>query len=75
MKRRRALIETVAMGTGAWDALPEQSRRAFIHNAPTWLDTAHDPTYGTLDIHQLAGITAPVLVTGGGHSDPVDLVP
>ncbi|MGH8932363.1 MAG: alpha/beta fold hydrolase [Egibacteraceae bacterium] len=68
----RQLIEAVAVGPGAWDALPEQTRRTLVHNAPTWLDTAHDPTYGEVDVDQLAGITAPVLVTGGAHSDPAD---
>lgn len=69
----RLLIDDPAvMGTGAWDALPEQTRRTFIHNGPTWLDTARDPTYGLLDVDQLAGITVPVMMSGGAHSDPAD---
>jgi pimeloyl-ACP methyl ester carboxylesterase len=67
----RLLVDDPAVGgPGAWDALPEQARRTFIHNAPTWLDVAHDPTYGIFDLDQLAGITQPVMLTIGGNSDP-----
>jgi pimeloyl-ACP methyl ester carboxylesterase len=66
----RLFMETVAMGPGAWDALPEQMRRTFTYNAPTWLDDVHDPTQGVLDIGQLAALSLPVLLTGGGRSGP-----
>lgn len=68
----RLVIETVAMGPGAWDALPQQSRRTFIHNGPTWLDHANDPTQGSLNPDDLTRISVPTLLTEGGHSDPVD---
>jgi pimeloyl-ACP methyl ester carboxylesterase len=69
----RMLIDGVAAGPGAWDALPEQSRRTFIQNAPTWLDTARDPAYGVLDADLLPALPMPVLVTGGAHSHPADV--
>jgi pimeloyl-ACP methyl ester carboxylesterase len=68
----RLVIEIFVRGPGAWDALPEQTRRTLVHNAPTWLDTVHDPTYGTLDLDKLTGITVPVLLTEGAHGHPMD---
>jgi pimeloyl-ACP methyl ester carboxylesterase len=69
----RALIDDPAvMGPGAWNTLPEQSRRTFIHNAPTWLDYAKDPTQGILPPDRLATVAMPVLLTTGADSDPVD---
>jgi pimeloyl-ACP methyl ester carboxylesterase len=68
----RMLIDGVAGGPGTWEALPEQSRRTFIHNAPTWLDTARDPSYGVVDADLLPALPMPVLVTCGARSHPAD---
>ena len=67
----RMFMETVAIGPGAWDALPEPSRQTFTQNAPTALDDVNDPTRGTLDLSRLALLTFPVLLTVGGRSDPL----
>jgi len=69
----RMLIDGVAVGPGGWEALPEQSRRTFIRNAPTWLDTARDPAYGVIDADLLAALAMPVLVSHGDHSHPADV--
>jgi pimeloyl-ACP methyl ester carboxylesterase len=69
----RLMMEGVALGPGSWDALPEQTRRTFVHNAPTWLDTARDPSYGFLGTGELGRVSMPVLLTGGDQSDPGDL--
>jgi pimeloyl-ACP methyl ester carboxylesterase len=70
----RLLVESVAMGPGAWDSLPEQTRRTLAHNGPTWLETALDPEYGRVDPDAIAALDVPVLVSdGGGGSDPVDV--
>ncbi len=64
----RLFMETVAMGPGAWEAMPEELRRTVTQNAPTFLD---DVTEAIGAIGPLAGITHPVLLTGGGHSYPL----
>lgn len=69
----RVVMEDAALGPGAWAALPEASRRLFVHNAPPWLDTARDPTYGRIDPDDLARLTMPVLLTVGGEALPTDV--
>ena len=69
----RVVIEDAALGAGAWDALPERTRRAFVHNAPPWLETARDPAYGRIAPEALAGRCAvPTLLTVGGEAFPMD---
>lgn len=67
----RVFMDTVVIGPGGWDALPEQMRQTYFHNASTVLNDFHDPTLGTLDIDQLAGLDVPVLLAGGGLSNPL----
>jgi len=68
----RVVIEDAALGAGAWDALPERTRRAFVHNAPPWLETARDPAYGRIAPEALAALTVPTLLTVGGEAFPMD---
>jgi hypothetical protein len=39
----RLFFETIAFGPGAWEQLPEQSRRTFVANAPVFLAEMRDP--------------------------------
>ncbi|MGW6710232.1 alpha/beta fold hydrolase [Streptomyces sp. NPDC054956] len=66
----RLFVETVAMGPGMWDRLPEQARVTFVHNAPTFLDEQSDPDWAKLDLEGLARCEAPVLLSGGTQSPP-----
>ena len=66
----RRFFDTVAIGPGAWEQLPEEARQRFIFNAPTWLDENRDPEWNELDAALLAGFGPPALVTQGGQSEP-----
>jgi pimeloyl-ACP methyl ester carboxylesterase len=66
----RHFVEAVAMGRGAWEGLPEQTRRTFTFNAPTFLHDSTEEVRGLLDADELASISAPVLLTVGGHTPP-----
>jgi pimeloyl-ACP methyl ester carboxylesterase len=44
----RQFVETIALGPGGWDRLPEPMRQTFIFNAPTFLDETRDPNGLTL---------------------------
>ena len=66
----REFVETIAVGPGAWEALPRRVRETFIFNAPTWLDEMQDPEVMELDRDSLHGFAAPALLTMGGKSPP-----
>lgn len=71
----RRFIETIALGPGAWELLPEDMRQVMTFNAPTFLEDAGVPAQGVLDADDLAGVTAPVLLTIGARSpSPFPLV-
>ncbi len=63
-------IEEVALGPGMWEQTPVESRRIFIHNAPTFLDTMGGPRWADLDLEVLARCSCPVLLTEGAQSPP-----
>jgi pimeloyl-ACP methyl ester carboxylesterase len=56
-------VEEVVLGPGAWQQLPERSRRTMVANAPTILDLEADPLSAVPP--RLADIKAPVLLTDG----------
>lgn len=66
----RRFVETIAFGPGEWDRLPEDVRRTFIVNAPTFLDETRDPESLQLDLGALARFHARALVTHGTTSAP-----
>jgi len=66
----RQFVETIAFGPGAWQGLPEEARKTFVFNAPTWLDEVHDPEALEIDLSELHGFTAPALLTRGDQSPP-----
>jgi pimeloyl-ACP methyl ester carboxylesterase len=67
----REFVETIALGPGAWDALPDSVRETFIFNAPTWLDEVKDPDVLELDLSRLRTFAAPALLTMGDRSPPL----
>jgi pimeloyl-ACP methyl ester carboxylesterase len=66
----RLFFETVVFGPGAWEQLPEQSRRTFVTNAPTFLEEMRDPEQLRIDLDGLARFPHPTLLTNGGESKP-----
>ena len=60
----RHFIEAVALGPGTWQMLPDDSRRTFIANAATFLDTIGDPQWDTAPEPN----DVPVLLTDGDAS-------
>lgn len=66
----RRFVETIALGPGGWELLPEEMRRVMTCNAPTFLDDAAVPAQGVMDTDDLIGLTAPVLLTIGAQSPP-----
>ena len=66
----RQFVETIAFGPGAWPKLPEELRKTFVFNAPTWLDEVHDPEALEIDLGGLRGFAAPALLTIGDQSAP-----
>jgi pimeloyl-ACP methyl ester carboxylesterase len=66
----RRFVETIAMGPGAWDALPESRRATFVTNASTFLDEQRDPDGATMDVEALRRFSAPTLLTHGEQSPP-----
>jgi pimeloyl-ACP methyl ester carboxylesterase len=66
----RQFVETIAFGPGAWRDLPEEVKKTFVFNAPTWLDEVHDPEALEIDLSGLRAFAAPALLTIGDQSAP-----
>lgn len=66
----RLFFETIALGRGAWEQLPQQSRRTYVSNAPTFLAEMRDPEQLRLDLEGLARFPHPTLLTNGDNSRP-----
>lgn len=62
-------IENIVFGPGTWEELPEESRKKFIYNAPTFLDEQRDPEWMKIDKEALSGIRIPVFLTHGQRSE------
>jgi pimeloyl-ACP methyl ester carboxylesterase len=61
-------FEHVALGRGAWAALPEPVRAAFVANARTYLGELRDPDNVAADHRVLEQVVAPVLLNNGDQS-------
>jgi len=61
-------IEEIALGPGMWPALPIETRRALVANAPTFVDLLGDPDWSA--VPSLARTDAPILLTDGDSSPP-----
>jgi pimeloyl-ACP methyl ester carboxylesterase len=66
----RQFVETIAVGEGAWEQLPERLRNTFIFNAPTFLDETQDPEGMVVDLGALERFQSPALVSRGDQSAP-----
>jgi pimeloyl-ACP methyl ester carboxylesterase len=63
--------DTVALGPGAWGAMPPQAQQTLINNAPTFLDEACDPEQLTFDPKWLSTFSRQALLTLGDQSPPL----
>jgi pimeloyl-ACP methyl ester carboxylesterase len=63
-------VEQVAIGPGAWEAMPAEVRQTFIDNALTWVDEQRDPHWADIDLSQLLRLPCPVLFSRGDQSFP-----
>jgi pimeloyl-ACP methyl ester carboxylesterase len=67
----RQFVETLALGPGTWQKLPPDVRRAYVFNAPTFLDEMNEPeTAMSIDLARLAAFKQPMLLTQGGQGAP-----
>jgi pimeloyl-ACP methyl ester carboxylesterase len=60
----RHFVDAVALGPGAWQTLPEETRRTMVANAATFLDLLGDPHWD--DVPESTGL--PVMLTDGDAS-------
>jgi pimeloyl-ACP methyl ester carboxylesterase len=65
----RQFMETIALGPGTWEQLPEEARQTFIFNAATFLDELRDPECLKLDLYSLDNFSKPTLLTQGDQSE------
>ena len=63
-------VENVAIGPGAWNALPAEQRATLAANAGTFAEETQDPNGFGIDVDGLAQLDVRVLVTGGTESPP-----
>jgi pimeloyl-ACP methyl ester carboxylesterase len=61
-------VETIGIGKGAWDKLPDNMHQIFIHNASTWYTQITNPESIEFDIKQIANFRKPTLLTTGSLS-------
>jgi pimeloyl-ACP methyl ester carboxylesterase len=61
-------MESIAFGPGAWASLPDETKRTFMRNAPTFLDEARDPDALDIDVDRLRRFRGPALLTQSDQS-------
>jgi pimeloyl-ACP methyl ester carboxylesterase len=66
----RTFLNDLAIGPGAWEALPPKGKAIFIDNAPTFLAEAHDSSALDSLFSKLQQFKGPVLLTEGEQSLP-----
>lgn len=66
----RQFVETIAFGPGAWERIPESTRKTAVFNAPTFLDEMHDPEVFAIDLARLRTFPRPALLTRGENGPP-----
>jgi len=64
----RLFVEQIALGPGAWDALPAEIRDLLVRNGRTFLDDLGDPGWADLAPLGPGGLGRPALVTRGSES-------
>ena len=58
-------VETIGIGVGAWDKLPEEMHKVFVSNALTWYNQITDPDSIKFDLNLLAKFKKPALLSNG----------
>ena len=66
----RQFAETISLGPGGWEQLPDEGRQTSIFNAPTYLDELRDPESLAIDLQGLANFSSSALLTDGDQSEP-----
>jgi pimeloyl-ACP methyl ester carboxylesterase len=66
----RQFVEEVALGPGAWEMLPQPLRATMVDTAPTIVAEQRDRDWANIDVAELSGIRAPVLLSQGDQSPP-----
>lgn len=61
----RRFVEELALGPGAWEALPEAVRTLFVDNAPAFAAEQRDGSWSDLDTDELAANRPRLLLTKG----------
>ena len=61
-------VETIGIGTGAWNKLPESTHKIFINNAITWYNQMTDPDSIDFDLNKIANFKKPTLLSNGDLS-------
>ncbi|MGE3910358.1 MAG: alpha/beta fold hydrolase [Chloroflexota bacterium] len=64
----RQFVDEIALGPGAFQHIPDEMRRQYIRNAPTFMDEQRDSDWANIDMDALADISVPVLLTKGDQS-------
>jgi pimeloyl-ACP methyl ester carboxylesterase len=64
----RRFVEEIALGPGAWEALPDEVRQLVVANAPGFLGDVEDPGWADLPLDGRSRPGYPVLVTWGSES-------
>ena len=67
----KLFVETVALGPGMWDQLPEATRQVMTTNAQTFLDEAGDPEGLVMDLGALCRYAKPAQLSTGDQSPPL----
>ena len=62
----RLFMESIILGPGMWEMLPEQLRETIVANADTWLDETRDPAALNVNLQALTQFRKPTLLTYGG---------
>lgn len=67
----RLFADEVALGPGAWEAMPAELRATMIDTAPSFAVEQRDPDWDAVDEEALAEIDRPTLITWGEDSPPL----
>lgn len=61
-------VDTIGIGTDAWDKLSEKLRQSYIKNAQTWYNQITDPESIEIDLEQLSKFKKPTILSNGDLS-------
>jgi pimeloyl-ACP methyl ester carboxylesterase len=61
-------VEEIALGPGAWEQLPDSLRETMVDSAAAFVAEQQDPAWADVELHKLARITSPMLISEGDES-------